>query len=83
MDDHQLAARLAGSTGGVLTSLQSAGLLTGPELGNAGDRVAIFRRDFRALCLSRSQALAAVNLGKLTMQFCFFALKGGIDGATQ
>ena len=29
MDDHQLAARLAGSAGGVLTALQSAGLLTG------------------------------------------------------
>jgi 3'(2'), 5'-bisphosphate nucleotidase len=40
MDDHQLAARLAGSTGGVLTALQSAGLLAGSELGDAGDRVA-------------------------------------------
>lgn len=40
MDDHQLAARLAGSAGGVLNALQSAGLLTGPELGEAGDRVA-------------------------------------------
>lgn len=40
MDDHQLAARLAGSAGGLLTALQSAGLLTGPELGDAGDTVA-------------------------------------------
>jgi 3'(2'), 5'-bisphosphate nucleotidase len=40
MDDHQLAARLAGSTGGLLSALQSAGLLAGAELGAAGDRVA-------------------------------------------
>jgi 3'(2'), 5'-bisphosphate nucleotidase len=40
MDDHQLAARLASSAGGLLTALQSAGLLAGPELGDAGDKVA-------------------------------------------
>ncbi|HET6210532.1 MAG TPA: inositol monophosphatase family protein, partial [Jatrophihabitans sp.] len=40
MDDHELAAELARTAGAILTTIQSAGLLAGRELGDAGDAVA-------------------------------------------
>ncbi|MEO6701604.1 MAG: 3'(2'),5'-bisphosphate nucleotidase CysQ [Jatrophihabitantaceae bacterium] len=40
MDDHALAATLAGSAGSILTAIRTSELLAGKDLGSAGDAVA-------------------------------------------